>query len=323
MKAHHRTCALLVLSVLASHGAHAACGSTTFQPISKFVPAGTTHNAYFLADPSGEQRAIFDLAWGGALASLKQGDVERVWGHGVGGMVQPAFHTFPNGQDYNPTLAGNQGNVGSPVLGVRCIDDNTLYLMAGTLDFNRGASGLINSNMVLNGAVVPDSYATPYIVVTTASFVPNPSGPPSYYLKLQQTITNVHATANPSFGFELAGYVPHDYTNYVRYPAACAAVGSSCLNAGTPELLGGLYPNADLTGGIAFYVSPKASWSANQKTFVTFAQDDASQNQSTHLFTDGWRLAPGTSRTVTWYVLVGDWSKALNFFVPQSEKVRG
>lgn len=299
--------------LFASRESEAACGATTFQPVSRFLPPGTTHNAYHLTDPSGQQRAVFDLLWGGALASLKQNGVERVWGNGVGGMVQPAFHSFPNGQDYNPTQAGSNGNIGSAVMGVRCIDTNTLYIMSGTLDFNRGMSGHIISNTVLNGAVVPNSYATPYTVVTIATFVPNPSGPPSYYLKLQQTITNIHPTSNLSFGFELAGYVPYSYTNKTRYPTACVDVASNCLNSSTPDLLGGLYPNPSLMGGTAFFVSPQASWSPNRRTFVSFAQDDVNQNQSTHLFTDGWVIAPGTSRTVTWYVLVGDWNKALNF----------
>lgn len=305
--------AAFTFAFVMSHEASAACGATTFQPISRFVPSGTTHNAYYLTDPTGEQRAVFDIVWGGALASLKQNGVERAWGHATGGMVQPAFHSFPNGQDYNPTLAGDQSNKGSAVMGVRCVDANTLYLISGTLDYNRGASGFIISNTVLNGAVVPNSYATPYTVVTIATFVANPSGPPSYYLKIQQTITNIDPATNVHFGFELAGYVPYTYTSQVRYPAACATVDNNCYNSSTPDLLGGLYPNANLTGGIAFFVSPQASWNPSQRTFVSFATDTINQNQSTHLFTENWILGPGVSRTVVWYVLTGDWSKALNF----------
>lgn len=304
---------LVVVLFLASQRAQGACGSTTFQPISQFVPAGTTHNAYYLTDPAGEQRAVFDLVWGGALASLKQGGAERVWGHATGGMVQPAFHTFPNGVDYNPTQAGDKSNKGSAVMGVRCIDSNTLYIMSGTLDYNRGAGGLIISNTVLNGAVVSNSYATPYTVVTIARFVPNPSAPPSYYLKLENTITNIHPTSNLPFGFELAGYVPYSFSSTVRYPTSCAGVANNCYNSDTPDLLGGLYPTSALTGGTAFFVSPQASWDPGQRTFVDLKTDDINQNQSAHLFTENWVIPPGSSRKITWYVLVGSWSKALNF----------
>jgi hypothetical protein len=304
---------LFVVSLLVSHQLQGACGATTFQPISQFVPAGTTHNAYHLTDPAGEQRAVFDLVWGGALASLKQSGVERVWGHATGGMVQPAFHTFPNGQDYNPTQAGDKNNKGSAVMGVRCIDANTLYIMSGTLDYYRGASGLIISNTVLNGAVVSNSYATPYTIVTIARFVPNPSAPPSYYLKLEHTITNIHPTSDLPFGFELAGYVPYTYTSAIRHPTSCAEIANNCYNSSTPDLLGGFYPTSALTGGTAFFVSPQASWDPNQRTFVQLKTDDVNQNQSSHLFTENWIVGPGSSRKITWYVLVGSWSKALNF----------
>jgi hypothetical protein len=165
----------------------------------------------------------------------------------------------------------------------------------------------------MNGAVVSNSYATPYTVVTIATFVPNPMAPPSYYLKLQQTITNFHPTTNFSFGFELAGYVPYNDTTKVRFPASCSAVDSGCFNASIPDLIGGLYPNASLTAGTAFFVSPQASWSGPEATFTSFGTDDINQNQSTHLFTNNWILGPGTSRTVVWYVLVGDWNKVLSF----------
>jgi hypothetical protein len=49
----------------------ADCGATTFTPAAPYVPPPTTHNAYFLTDPAGQQRAVFDLHWGGTLASLQ------------------------------------------------------------------------------------------------------------------------------------------------------------------------------------------------------------------------------------------------------------
>jgi hypothetical protein len=78
---------LLCLTLLASLSgipASAGCGATTFQPISQFVPHGTTHNAYFLSDPAGQQTAVFDIVWGGALASLKLSGVQMIWGNANG-----------------------------------------------------------------------------------------------------------------------------------------------------------------------------------------------------------------------------------------------
>jgi hypothetical protein len=57
-----------------------------------------------LVDPASQQRAVFDLAWGGALASLKWNGVEYAYGNAPGAMVQPALHH--GNPDWNPTLAG-------------------------------------------------------------------------------------------------------------------------------------------------------------------------------------------------------------------------
>jgi hypothetical protein len=57
-------------------------------------------------------------------------------------------------------------------------------MTGGLLDFQDGASGRLSSNAVLNDAVPGAAYGTPYAVVTIATFVANPSGPPSYYLEL-------------------------------------------------------------------------------------------------------------------------------------------
>jgi len=297
------------LSISAAYG---ACGATTFQPISQFVPPGTTHNAYFLTDPAGQQRAVFDIQWGGALASLKYNGVEMVWGNATGGMVQPAMHTFLNSQDYNPTQAGDNKNLGSTVAGVKCIDGNSIYIITGgVLDYNLGRSGYTAASAVKNNAVVSGSYETPYTVLTTATFVANPGGTPAYYLQMKHTITNIDPVEAFSWGFELAGYVPFTFSQTVSFPAGCTS-STPCSNPSTPQLVSGLYPNTGLTGGTAFYVSPATYWT-NKTCFVSFNIDTINQNHSSHLFTGSWGLGPGTSRSVVWYVMVGNWNDALSF----------
>ncbi len=306
----------LLLLFTSADTASAGCGAATFQPISPFVPTGTTHNAYFLTDPSAQQRAVFDLVWGGALASLKLNNTEMVWGNGAGGMVQPAWHYYPGSStapDYNPTQAGDNSGLGSTVVGVRCIDSNTLYIMTGgVLDFRRGAGGYVVANAVKNNGAVGTSYATPYSVVTIASFVPNPGGTPAYYLKLQQTIANLDPSEEFPWGFELAGYTPYTFTNSAQYPASCSQP-APCPPASTPQLVGGRYPNATLTNGTAFYISPQTYWAGSVSAFPTFKTDSINQNQSVHLFNAFWSLGPRTSRTFVWYVMTGNWSAALSF----------
>jgi len=174
-----RAMALVVIALLhvGPDALSADCGPTTFAPSGPGIPGGTVHNAYFLRDPAGHQRAVFDLEWGGALASLKASGVEYVYGHAPGAMVQPAFHA--GSPDYNPTLAGANPAKGSPVTGIRCLASNQLRIQTTVLDFNNGANPTAPFLAVRNGAVTPGTYSTPYVIVTTASFVENPAGSPA------------------------------------------------------------------------------------------------------------------------------------------------
>jgi hypothetical protein len=307
------TTLLLGLALGARLPLSADCGATTFTPAAPYVPPPQTHNAYFLTDPGGEQRAVFDLHWGGTLASLQYLGTEYAWGGATGGMVQPAMHDLIGSQDYNPTAAGDQHNFGSVTSGVRCLGPNILYLMSGgSLDYPYGASGHIVANAVRAGSVVANSYATPYYVVTIASFVKNPGGTPAYYLRVQETVTNIDPAEFIFWGFEIAGYVAGNLLTWVQSPANCTS-SAPCTSSSTPALVAGLYPSGSLQGGTAFYISPKAYW-RSEPAFVSFGADTQTyHNASTHLFTGQWGLAPGHSRTFVFFVLVGDWSNALAF----------
>ncbi len=304
--------AVTAIAAFASRSASATCGSTTFQPSGPFIPPGTTHNAYFLTDPASEQTAVFDLAWGGAVASLKQSGVEHVWGSATGAMVQPAWHALS--PDYNPTQAGDGSNTGSNVIGVRCPDANTLEIFTSMLDYNRGANTSSPFFAVKNSAVVSGSYSTPYVLLTIATFVANPAGSPSYYLKLQQTITNASPTEALPWGFELAGYVPAAFSTSSQYPTTCS-VSTPCTTSSTPHLMGGWYTTSALTSGTAFYVSPSTYFNG-ANTWPTLNVSPgvySTYSREVHLWEAFQGLAPGTSKAIVWYVLVGNWTNALSF----------
>ena len=228
--------------------------------------------------------------------------------------MQSAWHALS--PDYSPTEAGQNGLVGSPVLGVRCVDANTLTIFSGMLDFNKNASGAAPFSSVSNGAVVAQSYVTPYTIVMTATFVPNPTAPPAYYLKLQQVITNTSSTESLPWGFEFANYVPGSFTSQISYPSSCTALTSNCYSSSTPHLLGGMYPNAQLTNGVAFYTAPQTNWNGSTRGWVELRNSTGvylGVSREIHIWDAYWSLGPGTQRSQTWYVLVGDWQKALNF----------
>lgn len=206
------------LLIPAASTAWAGCGATTFTPVRKAandaqypnayptVPA--THNALYITDPANQQLAVFDMEWGGTLASLRfspAGNVlvngvpnpqaqELVWGHDPGGMLQPAF--WVENSNYNPEQAGDLGQPGdwgrgAPVYGGACKNGTLLLIMTSTVEYFKNDPywgtdmNWARAATVYRGAPRSDMWMTPYAVTLTATFVPNPGGSPAYYLKLE------------------------------------------------------------------------------------------------------------------------------------------
>lgn len=274
--------------------------------------------ALYLDDPAGEQRAIFSLEWGGVLASLKYNGTELVWGHAPGGMVQPTLHNGSACFDYNPTPAGDVSfeHPGTPVLGAAC-NPSQVTTISGTVDFNPGNLGALSRAATVRGDhVITNLWATPYTITTYARFVANPSGSPQYYLQLDQYVTNIDTQDSIGFFLELAGYVPHSFSTLVRHPAQCySGSGSTCTPSATAGLLGGLYPNANRTAGVAFGIAPSKYWATDPGSVtVSLRPDDINQNQSTHLENSSFTIPPGATRHFIWYVMAGNWDDAVAFF---------
>lgn len=304
----------------------ASCSFTTMPS-----PNGT-HNAIALTDPSGQQVAYFDLYWGGVLGSLQQSGTERLWGNHPIGMVQPRLFYYPAGpppaQPYELAPAGNVNGLGRPPLGALCVDQNTVSTMNGLTDYAAGTSGYKVLSGVVDGSIVPGMYVAPYFYNVTASFVPNPNanppGAPSYYLRLQQRVTNTSDAEAFAFSLWLRNAVPNAYTFTAQSqsPATPVCTASTpCTSSSTRYLVAGRYPTAALTGGIAFAVSPSSIWNVGTSTSsVLFDTDTANSNQRATFINTYWSLAPGTSptstgvsRTMDLYVLAGDWASAASF----------
>jgi len=317
----------------------ATCAKTTWQPID---PPYTIeqHNAYALTDPSGQQTALFDLTWGGTLVSLKYNNQEMMWGPNPGGMIQPAYfgdplHNISGGGAwwYNPEQAGGPAFRGTPVFGAVCSDANTLMIIGGATDYFGGMSGYRVGNPVFlyspsNQYHVYDTnkhFAAPYTITTIATFVPNPGGSPSYYLKITQTILNNHPTENFTFGFQISGYVPARLKFFKSFPANCtAAYQPGCGPADVPNLIGGLYSDLGLSDGTALYVRPRSDWPFLGPVPSVFILHDSScqpagpadPNCLAHTvgpWATDWSVPPSTPRTMDFYVLVGSWAQACTF----------
>ena len=302
--------ALLVIARAAS--AVGTCTSTTFSPY-----PGLTHQAMRLTDPAGQQTAIFDLEWGGALVSLSYAGVERVWAQATAGAVRPAWYATPISSAYpfyTPEQAGDQGNNGTPLFMASCRAGPALVLIGGVTDYTQGASGYGVANTVKSGQLNFSMLAAPYALTTSASFVANPLGTPGYYLSLSQRVANVHASENFVFGFEAGAYAPYGFSSLVRQPPQCDSIAANCVGGSTPALVAGAYPSTDLADGIAIGIAPPSAFTDSAASaFATLSTDSTNGNRSLHLQTDRWTMPPGTSRTVRWYVMSGSWNGALAF----------
>lgn len=292
---------LSLLLLLLSAGDLAAspiCSNTSsYSPIT-----GVTHQTAVLVDPSGQQTAMFDLAWGGALVSLRYQNVEYINSSSTLGLVQPILRAT----NYTPVLAGDDANRGSPMLGVACSQDE-LWLTSGMTDYdrNRGASTAYVHN---NSQWYFDHFSAPYVVSTYAYFVPNPSGIPAYYLKLDQSISNIDGQEAVEFTLDLAAAPATSYGSFRSLPAGCSGSSSSCTAAGAPYLVGGYY-NASGSDGLAIATTPSAQWAAGGGV-VSVEGDQNGAGNTIHLKKSGWHVAPRSGRLHSNVVMVGSWASA-------------
>jgi hypothetical protein len=286
-----------LLIVVSDLSASQICSSTsTYSPI-----AGVTHQTAVLTDPAGEQTAMFDLAWGGALVSLKYHNVEYISSASTLAGIQPILRAT----NYTAVLAGDDEDRGSPMLGVAC-SDRELWLTAGTTDYsrNQGASTAYVHN---NSQWYFDHFSAPYVVSTYAYFVPNPFGSPAYYLRLDQSISNIDGQESVAFTLDLSAAPVASYGFFRSLPAACSGPSSSCT-ASTAYMIGGYY-NAAGTDGLAIATTPSAQWTAEVGT-VSVEGDSGSAGNIIHLKKSGWHVAPRTGRTHSSVVMVGNWATA-------------
>jgi hypothetical protein len=303
--------------------ARGACFQSTVQPIDPpYIPPGTTHQAYALADPIGQQTAYFDLAWGGTLASLKYGGTEMIWGGDPGAMVQPAWFYYPSptGYPYNPEQAGGNPLFGTPTLGAGCIDSNTLLILSGSTDYFFDLSGYAVANPVVGGSIEHRQFTTPYTITTTARFVPNPGGTPAYYLKVTQTVMNNHPTELFAVSFGIAMYVPFDFQCFISDPPQCS-LSSMCAittpggGIATPRMLEGMYSDAAHTFGSALLIKPSQfALFGSTEVWAGYAVNSSDpRGNASGANTIYLAIAPRAALTYDFYVLVGTWASALSF----------
>jgi len=203
------------------------------------------------------------------------------------------------------------------MLGVAC-SAHELWLTSGMVEQHTGpsstgpsASYVYNSNQWYF-----DMYAAPYVVSTYAYFVPNPLGVPAYYLKLDQTITNIDPSEAVNFTIDASAFASAGHASTKSYPTTCTGGNASPCTAGaTTVLMGGAYTTAGATDGLAVAAFPSAAWASGTK--VDSKLDVNVDSTSIKLRDFSWTISPQSSRTHSVFVMVGSWANAQNYALRQ------
>lgn len=348
----------VLLLLTAAIGASADCGAGRFTPLRSgetqqtyWLPTPRDQDTIFLIDPANQQYAAFDLEFGGTLASLRYDQtghvldsnrnlnpaaVELIWGHHPGGMLQPAWSRGGDDFSYFPNPVGDvEGHGrGSSVLGVVCKDASVLTIYSGVPDFypNKGlidrAAAVKNEQIVVDGNGAQNMWLTPYTVTTTVTFVPNPTGSPAYYLKLDMFIMNIDTRERVGFGGGFSLYAPGTtepcvVNNYVcgfdpefgpgsfKYelvdPSQCTG---AALCANVAKLVIGRYPNAGHTNGIATSMAASTYFPSGGVRNAGTGYDRFWNNVGGGSAVFPFKLPPLGGIHFVVFVLAGDWSAA-------------
>jgi len=279
--------------------AGAGCTNTiTYSPA-----AGVWHQAAILADPAGEQTALFDLTSGGALASLTYGGTQYLFSQTGSDFVQPSLTSGA----FAPRQAGDD-DVGSPVLGVQCAP-GILWLTTGLVDGGHNASGRSPAFVVQGSQLVFSSFVSHLTLTTYAYFVPNPAGSPAYYLRIDQTITNL-SNAPVSFAFDLISTLQPQFSVAAQSPSNCTDA-TPCAAASTSSVTAGAYSTSALTTGLALSTAPATYWPADGTVSVQRVISTSSSRTALH--TSSLQFNALQARTYGMLVMVGSWANAASY----------
>lgn len=299
-----KTMAILFFSLLLCEHALAFgehCGAT-------FLADRPGSKAAILRDPSGKQKALFDLSWGAMLVSLTYTGPD-----GTTSEYVAAPNTVSGGQtilratNYTPTMGGDSGNNGALVMGAACSGLKHLWISSGMIDYNAniGAStGFIFANSQWHFS----RFSAPYVVNTHAYFVPNAGAGPSYYLRIDRTISNIDGenTAPTTFTLDNLLSIPTSYSVYSASPACTSA--TPCANS-TPSVAAGYYTSSLKDKGVALATFPASYWNG-QGGNVQFATETFADRRTLHLNRSSFSIPRQSSKTYSMLVMVGPWTGA-------------
>ncbi|MEJ5166079.1 MAG: hypothetical protein WHV67_03510 [Thermoanaerobaculia bacterium] len=291
------------------------CSVVNYNPAPSII-----HQAISLTDIAGQQTIFFDLTWGGAIGSVSYLGYEYIWNDEANGLFQSFLHSnLGTNQDWCPAQAGDLNNFASPVMGAACNQTPLFRMNTGMLDYFSNQSGRSPAFGVFNGNIYlsPNAYFTPYVLQSIATFVPNPFAPPSYYLRIDQAVTNIsesvgYGNENLIWTFDISLKSPSNF-NYFSFFPSCTQL-NKCSASSTNYLLAGQYIDSTKTIGIATLILPTDNWnSANSNVWVSQGLNSTDGYVFTNIYIENQSLPTGSAKKYFIYVLVGPWQNALNF----------
>ncbi len=172
----------------------------------------------------------------------------------------------------------------------------------------------------------PPGYSTPFTIETSASWIRNPSGSRTYYLKLEQSVVNVRPEKTGRLMWYLNAAAPWDFQHAVHFPENCSEA-APCSSRNTNAIAAGRYRDSARKDGLAI-VTPAAAWRTNDM----YVKDNAeyvvllynavwAAPRHTFALVSEHPLDGVSSFRFTWYICTGPWDgvKAFSASQPASD----
>ncbi|MDQ2777592.1 MAG: hypothetical protein M3Y57_22160 [Acidobacteriota bacterium] len=289
-----------------------------------------------LRDPAGEQEARFDLLHGAALISLRLHEKELLFGQTAGASVSmfaaqknagPELkHLPPYWSAYSPDQGGSSMGLPATTAGVAC--DGQHAMRAFSMMIDRGVDNSFRKHPligVFKGQIsdnFPPGYSTPFTIETSASWVRNPSGSPTYYLKLEQSVVNVRPEKTGRLMWYLNAATPWDFQYSSHFPESCSEK-SPCSSRNATAIAAGRYRDSTRSDGLAI-VAPAVAWHTdnmyvkdNAEYVVLLYNSVWAAPRHTFALVSEHALNGVSSFRFSWYVCAGSWEHVKTFSASQ------
>lgn len=296
----------ILVSATSGARSHTAQIALTAQSIVTSYQIGTRF--YLQSGTSADtSRVGLETTWGGSVVEVSVNGTEYANRYETGQDVQPAFRTTSD-YNWNPTLAGDEYNHGTPVI-EQVLNPDSIYIKAQPLQW------------------APDSYgggpsqpiAGDMLVEQTLTAVPSAAHTFKLHYKVTHLGNDIHATSGQEF---LAVYTNRDYSHFVYYAGLAPWTNGALTVTQFPAL--GL-PNPPVFArerwgalvdaqnkGLAVYAPSSGPVYIGFQAYDPNSPGGGPESNSCNYFAalPNWTLVPGFTQEADVYLIAGDYHDA-------------